>query len=419
MRPCGSTLDDADRLVEAEKIYRQALGLTPGASLEATDAACAEVLPRAELIRLRDVLASGSNGDVKGRRAWPPRWPPAAPPGASRRCARSSSPQRRAAQVADDQEGSPPSTPMPPHCSHARRSASPGSTRSAASCSSCDATLALVRLGNAVMQRYGEAKARRAALDFDDLVGKAASLLRCLRRGRMGALQARRRARPHPGRRGAGHEPDPVAGHPRAGGGVLLRPRRQRRAAHAVRRRRREAVDLQLPGRRAGDVRRARATSSRRAPSAAGLRWQRVPLTLSFRTVEPLLAAVDRIFAEPERTPGLTAAREPVSHVANRAGHAGPGRDLAAGSIRRPSRRSPGRRWRRRRLAVRRAAGRAHCRHHPRLAREPRDAAVEGAAHPRRRHSDPGAQARAVRAGHDLGAEGARHRRGRRRPPAC
>jgi ATP-dependent helicase/nuclease subunit A len=55
----------------------------------------------------------------------------------------------------------------------------------------------------------------------------------------------------------------------------------------------------------------------------AGMRWRRVPLTLSFRSVEPLLAAVDRIFAKPERTPGLTASREPISHVANRAGHAG------------------------------------------------------------------------------------------------
>ena len=41
-----------------------------------------------------------------------------------------------------------------------------------------DATMALVRLGNAVMQRYGDAKARRAALDFDDLVARTASLLR-------------------------------------------------------------------------------------------------------------------------------------------------------------------------------------------------------------------------------------------------
>ena len=37
--------------------------------------------------------------------------------------------------------------------------------------------MALVRLASAVMQRYGAAKARRAALDFDDLIGKAASLL--------------------------------------------------------------------------------------------------------------------------------------------------------------------------------------------------------------------------------------------------
>ena len=40
-----------------------------------------------------------------------------------------------------------------------------------------EATLALVRLGNAVMQRYGEVKARHAQLDFDDLVARAAHLL--------------------------------------------------------------------------------------------------------------------------------------------------------------------------------------------------------------------------------------------------
>ena len=35
-----------------------------------------------------------------------------------------------------------------------------------------------------------------------------------------------------------------------------------------------------------------------RAPGARGMPWRRVPLTLSFRAVEPLLAAVDRIFAD-------------------------------------------------------------------------------------------------------------------------
>ncbi|MBS0232582.1 MAG: double-strand break repair helicase AddA [Proteobacteria bacterium] len=51
--------------------------------------------------------------------------------------------------------------------------------------------------------------------------------------------------------------------------------------------------------------------------------WRRVPLTLSFRTVAPVLSAVDRVFRDPSRTPGLTAAGESIEHVANRIGHAG------------------------------------------------------------------------------------------------
>ena len=54
-----------------------------------------------------------------------------------------------------------------------------------------------------------------------------------------------------------------------------------------------------------------------------GLQLRRVPLNLSFRAVEPLLAAVDGVFADRARTPGLTAAATPIRHVAHRAGHAG------------------------------------------------------------------------------------------------
>ena len=50
------------------------------------------------------------------------------------------------------------------------------------------------------------------------------------------------------------------------------------------------------------------------------------------------------------------------------------------------------------------------------MARIGRDARLGGPPDPRRRHSDPGAQARAVRAGDGLGAEGARHDGGGRRP---
>ena len=79
---------------------------------------------------------------------------------------------------------------------------------------------------------------------------------RAPRHRRLGALAARRRARPHPGRRGAGHEPGAVAGDRGDLGGVLRRRRRPRRPPHDLRRRRREAVDLQLPGRRPARVRR-------------------------------------------------------------------------------------------------------------------------------------------------------------------
>ena len=39
----------------------------------------------------------------------------------------------------------------------------------------------------------------------------------------------------------------------------------------------------------------------------AELDWRRMPLDLSFRTVSPVLAAVDAVFADAARTPGLTA----------------------------------------------------------------------------------------------------------------
>ena len=55
----------------------------------------------------------------------------------------------------------------------------------------------------------------------------------------------------------------------------------------------------------------------------ARLPWRHVPLTLSFRSVEPLLGAVDRIFASHDRTPGVTASADPIAHISDRAGHAG------------------------------------------------------------------------------------------------
>ncbi len=55
----------------------------------------------------------------------------------------------------------------------------------------------------------------------------------------------------------------------------------------------------------------------------AGLIWKPIELTMSFRTVTPVLAAVDAVFADAAKTPGLTAGGPPPKHNAIRLGHAG------------------------------------------------------------------------------------------------
>ena len=111
----------------------------------------------------------------------------------------------------------------------------------------------------------------RGLLDYDDLIDKTrapAGPGRC----RLGALQARSRHRSSADRRGAGYQPGAVGHRQPAGLGVH---RRRRRARHAgaldLRGRRREAVDLLVPGRGAGSIRRdgpaVRACSRGRQPA--------------------------------------------------------------------------------------------------------------------------------------------------------
>src|SRR5215510_7060750 len=60
-----------------------------------------------------------------------------------------------------------------------------------------------------------------------------------------------------------------------------------------------------------------------RRAELAGLELRRVPLNLSFRASEPLLVAVDLVFADRARTPGVASSPGPLQHIAHRAGHAG------------------------------------------------------------------------------------------------
>jgi ATP-dependent helicase/nuclease subunit A len=62
----------------------------------------------------------------------------------------------------------------------------------------------------------------------------------------------------------------------------------------------------------------------KRRAEAAGLIWHDVPLNLSFRSTEPILAAVDHVFAKPQAAQGLvTLATTVIKHHAHRKGEAG------------------------------------------------------------------------------------------------
>ena len=63
---------------------------------------------------------------------------------------------------------------------------------------------------------WDEAKQREGLVDFDDLIRRAAALLDRAELGRLDPLQARPAVRPHPGRRGAGHQRGAMVDHRRA-----------------------------------------------------------------------------------------------------------------------------------------------------------------------------------------------------------
>src|SRR5262249_6292532 len=144
---------------------------------DTTTAELAGILSKKELARLRDVLAAGSKTDIEGSAKM------AAALAAT-------GPAARIDALEDfflTGDGEPRkslltrklATDHPDVASQLSRAQARFCDLHAQRCKLqlLDATLALVQLASAVMQRYGAAKARHAALDFDDLVGRAANLL--------------------------------------------------------------------------------------------------------------------------------------------------------------------------------------------------------------------------------------------------
>ena len=185
-----------------------------------------------------------------------------------------------------------------------------------------DATLALITLAGRVLKHYTDAKARRAALDFDDLIEKAVHLLSTsdatdwvmykLDGGIDHILvDESQDTAPQQWR-----IVEALAGEFFAGEGV----QDTLRTVFAVGDEKQSIYSFQ--GAAPEEFSKMRDVFKEHC-EGAGQRFEPITLDLSFRTVEPVLHAVDQVFGDASRTPGFTAGGGLIHHAAMRVGQAG------------------------------------------------------------------------------------------------
>jgi len=187
-----------------------------------------------------------------------------------------------------------------------------------------EATLALYRLTDRVLQLYKEAKAAAGALDFDDLIERTIHLLATSHSadwvlfkldGGLDHILVDEAQDTSPEQwaiiealareffSGSGAREDVI------------------RTLFAVGDEKQSIYSFQ--GAQPERFKQMGEQFARMARQAEAL-WRAVPLNLSFRTVQPVLDAVDCVFADESRTPGLTASPgHTIRHIASRYGSAG------------------------------------------------------------------------------------------------
>lgn len=315
---------------EIEALYRHNFGLADGDTTEAIDRFMADVLSDAALSRAAEVMATGKSTDQE----------------IARGLAAALAAQSRAAKIAGlrgaflTQKGEPRSDSR--FVTKGIQAAEPGvhailvrardevarltTQRQALECAM--ATVALLRLTESVMRRYFEAKTRRAALDYDDLIRKSAAL-----------LNPQRFDLPTSDAEWVLYKLDGGLDHILVDESQDTSPAQWRvvealaREFYAGSGARENARTLFA----VGDEKQSIYSFQGAAPekfaemgalfeemaARAGQTWRRIPLNLSFRTVAPILEGVDRVFADDRRTPGLTSGAEAIAHLARRFDQAG------------------------------------------------------------------------------------------------
>ena len=191
-----------------------------------------------------------------------------------------------------------------------------------------DATLALALISDAVLTSFDREKARRAALDFDDLIKKAAYLLRD-KDDESAVSQTAWVLFKLDG--GIEHvlvdEAQDTSPEQWAVVRALAAEFFAGEAVHDVQRTLFAVGDEKqsiygFQG-AAPEMFAATGKSFSRLAHDAGQNWEEVPLTVSFRSTAPILAAVDRVFDDHAAMPGLGSPDQEIRHHAVRIGQAG------------------------------------------------------------------------------------------------
>ncbi|MFV0298221.1 MAG: double-strand break repair helicase AddA, partial [Hyphomicrobiaceae bacterium] len=189
-----------------------------------------------------------------------------------------------------------------------------------------DATVALVRLSSAILQKFEQLKTARAALDFDDLIRATGSLLR-LRPDAQWVLYKLDGGLDHilvDEAQDTSHAQwqvvDALAREFFSGLGAREDETGAARTVFAVGDEKQSIYGFQGAEPK---MFAAMGAKLQGMAEASDKRFERIPLSLSFRTVAPVLQAVDTIYADETRAQGLTSSGTYQPHAVDRLGQAG------------------------------------------------------------------------------------------------